>query len=212
MVEPGHADSAGGLSLDEAGAWLHGTRRSASPNCDARPEGTAIDLLVVHAISLPPGRFGSSCIEDFFLNRLDVETDPFFPSIASLRVSAHAIIARDGAITQFVPFTMRAWHAGVSRFEERERCNDFSIGIELEGCDDVPYTAPQYRSLGLLCTVLMQRWPAITPERVVGHCDIAPGRKTDPGPVFDWPRLHAEISWSRCQGTGAFSPRTSGIR
>ena len=193
MAEAGHAPSAVGLVLDEAGAWLQGVRRSPSPNCDARPAGAGIDLLVVHGISLPPGRFGSTCIEDFFLNRLDIESDPFFATIATLRVSAHAVIARDGAVTQFVPFTMRAWHAGVSCFKGRERCNDFSIGIELEGCDDVPYTGPQYRSLGRLCAFLMRRWPGITAERIVGHCDIAPGRKTDPGPAFDWPRLHAEV-------------------
>ena len=181
------------LSLDEAGAWLHGARRSASPNCDPRPIGTVIDLIVVHAISLPPGCFGTPCIEDLFHNRLDAKADPFFASIASLRVSAHALIAREGSVTQYVAFPMRAWHAGVSCFEGRERCNDFSIGIELEGCDDVPYTTPQYRSLSRLCVLLMQRWPAITPERIVGHCDIAPQRKTDPGPAFDWPRLHREV-------------------
>ena len=193
VPEVREGSAAGGLVLDDAGAWLQGVRRTPSPNCDARPEGAAIDLLVVHAISLPPGCFGTSCIEDFFLNRLDIGADPFFVSIASLRVSAHAVIARDGVITQYVPFTMRAWHAGVSCFGGRERCNDFAIGIELEGCDDIPYTAPQYRSLGRLCDVLMRRWPAITRERVVGHSDIAPGRKTDPGPAFDWSRLHRKL-------------------
>ena len=192
MNAAGTADS-GRLVLDEAGDWLRGVRRSPSPNCDARPDGIAIDLLVVHAISLPPGCFETPCIEDFFLNRLDVGADPFFASIAPLRVSAHAVITRDGAITQYVPVTMRAWHAGASCFEGRERCNDFSVGIELEGCDDIPYTAWQYRSLGLLCDVLMRRWPAITCERIVGHCDIAPRRKTDPGPAFDWSRLHREV-------------------
>ena len=193
MGEARSGGGIGGLVLDEAGAWLEGVRRSPSPNCDSRPEGVSIDMLVVHAISLPPGCFDTPYIEDFFLNRLDVEAHPFFASIASLRVSAHAVVAREGAITQYVPFTMRAWHAGVSFFEGRERCNDFSVGIELEGCDDVPYTTRQYRSLGALCGVLMRRWPAITPERIVGHCDIAPRRKTDPGPAFDWPRLHREV-------------------
>ena len=159
---------------------------------------------MVHAISLPPGRFGTSCIEDFFLNRLDIGADPFFTTIASLRVSAHAVITRDGVITQYVPFTMRAWHAGASCFEGRERCNDFSVGIELEGCDDIPYTALQYRSLGLLCDVLMRRWPAITRERIVGHCDIAPRRKTDPGPAFDWSRLHREAQRAAMLDTAAF--------
>lgn len=193
VVEARRGSTAGGVVLDEAGTWLQGVRRSPSPNCDARPCGAVIDLLVVHAISLPPRCFGTPYIEDFFLNRLDVGADPFFTTIASLRVSAHAVIARAGTITQYVPFTMRAWHAGVSCFEGRERCNDFSVGIELEGCDDIPYTAPQYRSLGLLCAVLMQHWPAITRERIVGHCDIAPRRKTDPGPAFDWSRLHREV-------------------
>ena len=181
------------LSLDEAGTWLEGARRSPSPNCDPRPAGVAIDLVVVHAISLPPGRFGTPYVDDLFHNRLDARADPCFERVATLRVSAHAFITRDGGVTQYVPFPMRAWHAGVSCFEGRARCNDFSIGIELEGCDDVPYTKPQYRALGLLCRLLMKRWPAIGPERVVGHCDVAPGRKTDPGPAFDWARLRREM-------------------
>ena len=191
-----------GASLDEEGAWLAGVRRSPSPNCDPRPAGADIELLVVHGISLPPGRFGTSCIDDLFHNRLDARADPGFVAIAPLRVSAHALVARDGGVVQYVPFTMRAWHAGVSCYEGRERCNDFSIGIELEGCDDVPYTDPQYRSLGRLCGLLMRRWPAITLERIVGHCDIAPGRKTDPGPAFDWSRLRREVKRSAKRGGG----------
>ncbi len=213
MAETGSPSETGQLVLDEAGAWLRGVRRLASPNCDPRPDGVAIDLLVVHAISLPPRRFGTSCIEDFFLNRLDVEADPFFATIASLRVSAHAVITRDGVLTQYVPFTMRAWHAGVSHFEGRERCNDFSIGIELEGCDDIAYTTPQYRTLSQLCALLMRRWPAITRERIVGHCDIAPGRKTDPGPAFDWSRLHREVRLATPPDATAFArplPATGG--
>ena len=206
MNAAGTADS-GRLVVDETGAWLQGVRRSPSPNCDVRPDESAIDLLVVHAISLPPGRFDTPCIEDFFLNRLDVGAHPFLASIASLRVSAHAVITRDGAITQYVPFTMRAWHAGVSCFEGRERCNDFSVGIELEGCDEIPYTEWQYRSLGLLCDVLMRRWPAITRERIVGHCDIAPRRKTDPGPAFDWSRLHREVQRAATPDAIPLSPR-----
>ena len=181
------------ISLDVAGAWLHGARCSPSPNCDSRPTGNQIELLVVHGISLPPGRFGIRYIDDLFHNRLDVKADPCFAAIAELRVSAHALIGRDGAVIQYVPFPMRAWHAGRSHFEGREHCNDFSIGIELEGCDDVPYTDPQYRTLGYLCVLLMERWPAIGPDRLVGHCDIAPGRKTDPGPAFDWARLRQEV-------------------
>ena len=182
-----------GLALDEAGAWLDGVRRVPSPNFDARPADAIIDLIVVHGISLPPGHFGTPHVEALFCNRLDPGADPCFASIALLRVSAHAVITRDGATTQYVPFTMRAWHAGVSRFQHRDRCNDFSIGIELEGCDDVPYTTPQYRSLSRLCALLIRRWPAIDVNRIVGHCDIAPGRKTDPGPAFDWVRLRAEV-------------------
>ena len=181
------------FALDETGAWLDGVRHAPSPNFDARPEGAPVDLLVVHAISLPPGHFGTAHVEDLFCNRLDPRAHPFFASIASLRVSAHAVITRDGEITQYVPFTMRAWHAGVSCFEGRDRCNDYSIGIELEGCDDVPYASPQYRSLSRLCALLMRRWPAIGLERIVGHCDIAPERKTDPGPAFDWVRLRGEV-------------------
>ena len=181
------------LALDEAGAWLDGVRHAPSPNFDARPADAIIDLVVVHGISLPPGHFGTPHVEELFCNRLDPRADPCFASIASLRVSAHTVITRDGAITQYVPFTMRAWHAGVSRFQHRDRCNDYSIGIELEGCDDVPYTTPQYRSLSRLCALLIRRWPAIEVDRIVGHCDIAPGRKTDPGPAFDWVRLRAEV-------------------
>ena len=186
--EPGRA-----ISLDPAGAWLRGTYRSPSPNCDPRPAGSRIELLVVHGISLPPGRFGVRYIDDLFHNRLDAKAAPCFEELDGMRVSAHVLIGRDGTVIQYVPFSMRAWHAGVSCFEGREHCNDFSIGIELEGCDDVPYTTPQYRALGHLCVLLMERWPAIGPDRLVGHCDIAPSRKTDPGPAFDWARFRREV-------------------
>ena len=169
--------------------WLTGVKRVPSPNRDARPEGMAIDLLVVHGISLPPGRFGGPHIERLFTNRLDPEADPYFAGIAGLTVSSHLLVRRDGRVVQFVPFGERAWHAGVSEHGGRIRCNDFSIGIELEGADDVPYTARQYARLAQLARLLMAAYPAIKPARIVGHSDIAPGRKTDPGPAFSWRRL-----------------------
>ncbi|MEQ1440670.1 1,6-anhydro-N-acetylmuramyl-L-alanine amidase AmpD [Fontimonas sp. SYSU GA230001] len=175
----------------DAQGWLAGARRVPSPNCDARPDADDISLLVIHGISLPPGRFGGPWIEALFTNRLDAAADPYFAGIAALRVSAHLLIRRDGAVVQFVPFVRRAWHAGVSSFDGRERCNDFSIGIELEGTDERPYTARQYRRLARVIGVLRRHYPRITPQRVVGHSDIAPGRKTDPGPAFDWARLRS---------------------
>ncbi|MBI3171105.1 MAG: 1,6-anhydro-N-acetylmuramyl-L-alanine amidase AmpD [Hydrocarboniphaga effusa] len=180
----------GSHDIDRDG-WLAGARRVLSPNCDARPDADDISLLVIHGISLPPGRFGGPWIEALFTNRLDPAVDPYFATIAALRVSAHLLIRRDGSIVQFVPFTRRAWHAGVSSYAGRERCNDFSIGIELEGADERPYTAKQYLRLARVTGALLRRYPHITPARVVGHSDIAPGRKTDPGPAFDWARLRS---------------------
>ncbi|MES0872913.1 1,6-anhydro-N-acetylmuramyl-L-alanine amidase AmpD [Sinimarinibacterium thermocellulolyticum] len=174
--------------------WLAGARRLPSPNCDARPPRERISLLVIHGISLPPGVFGGPWIDALFRNRLDASAHPYFAEIASLRVSAHLLIRRDGRLTQYVPFSRRAWHAGVSRFGGRERCNDFSIGIELEGTDTQPYTTRQYRRLARVIAQIRARYPAITPSRIVGHSDIAPGRKTDPGPSFDWQRLHALLA------------------
>jgi len=157
-----------------------------SPNCDARPQRTRITLIVVHGISLPPGEFGGDGILALFTNRLDTAAHPAYAAIATLRVSAHFLIRRDGALIQFVPCGRRAWHAGVSRWRGRERCNDFSIGIELEGTDLLPYTARQYARLAMLLAALAERYPIAD---IVGHSDIAPGRKTDPGPAFDWARL-----------------------
>jgi len=174
------------LSLDPGSGWLSGARRLDSPNADERPPGTEIDLVVVHGISLPPGEFGTGAIDAFFANTLDVDLHEYFRTIADLAVSSHVLIARDGALTQYVPFHRRAWHAGESSFAGRARCNDYSVGIEMEGCDDVPYETAQYESLARLARLLMETWPAITPDRIVGHCDIAPGRKTDPGHSFDW--------------------------
>jgi N-acetyl-anhydromuramoyl-L-alanine amidase len=174
------------LELENNSAWLTGVRRVSSPNCDPRPEGNAIDLLVIHCISLPPGEYGGDGIDRLFTNSLDPAAHPYYETIADLRVSAHALIDREGGITQYVPFEHRAWHAGASSFCGRNDCNDFSIGIELEGCDDQPYEQAQYETLAQLTRLLMQAWPGITQERIVGHADIAPGRKTDPGPAFDW--------------------------
>ena len=179
--------------LDDDRAWLEGVRRVVSPNFDERPPGSGPELVVVHSISLPEGEFGTPHVEDLFCNCLNVDAHDSFPEIASLRVSAHALIDRDGALTQFVPFTKRAWHAGESCYDGRERCNDFSIGIELEGCDWQPYEEAQYRQLAGLLRVLMSAWPVIDAGRVVGHSDIAPGRKTDPGPHFDWRKLRSLI-------------------
>lgn len=178
------------MQLDPATGWCQGVRHCPSPNFNQRPEGE-ISLLVIHNISLPPGCFGTGKVQQFFQNCLPADEHPFFEEIAGLQVSAHFLIERDGAVTQFVSCLDRAWHAGVSRFAGREACNDFSLGIELEGTDHEPYSEAQYDSLIRLCRVLRQAYPAITAERICGHSDIAPGRKTDPGPAFDWSRLRA---------------------
>lgn len=173
--------------------WLLAADRMPSPNADLRPAGEAPSLLVIHNISLPPGVFGGGEIHEFFTNRLDRRRHPYFEQIADLRVSAHLLIDRGGAITQFVSFLDRAWHAGVSCFDGRERCNDFSIGIELEGTDTLPYTDRQYSVLAAVSGALMRAYPAITSPRIQGHSDIAPGRKTDPGSSFDWSRFRALV-------------------
>lgn len=163
-----------------------------SPNWDERPDDADISLLVVHGISLPPGEFGGDYIEQFFTNSLDPSAHPFFEEIKDLQVSSHLLIKRDGTIIQFVPFSRRAWHAGESCHEGRQRCNDYSIGIELEGTDDIPYTDQQYQVLNEVITVLREHYPQITESNIVGHCDIAPQRKTDPGPAFEWARIKTE--------------------
>jgi AmpD protein len=162
-----------------------------SPNQDARPPGAAIDLIVVHGISLPPGQFGDAWVEALFTNRLPADAHPFFKSIEGLRVSAHFYVRRDGQVVQFVPCHARAWHAGASSWGYRLACNDFSVGIELEGADDVPYEAVQYDVLAQVIEALVATYPTLSRAAVVGHSDIAPGRKTDPGPAFDWDRLAA---------------------
>lgn len=171
--------------VDEEG-WLKAARRVPSPNCDARPGNEAPGLIVIHAISLPPDEFGGPGVEQLFTNRLDPAAHSYYASIHTLRVSAHFFIRRDGEIVQFVPVGARAWHAGVSNWQGRERCNDFSIGIELEGCDSLPFEAGQYPRLAMLIDCLKAHYPVAA---VTGHSDIAPGRKTDPGPHFDWALL-----------------------
>ena len=176
-----------------ADGWLSPATRLPSPHHNARPQGD-VSLLVIHGISLPPGEFGGPWIGDLFLGRLDPEAHPYFAGVASLQVSAHCLIRRDGELVQFVSFDERAWHAGVSEFAGRAACNDFSIGIELEGTDHQPYTDAQYLALAAVSRDIMRRFPAITLGRIVGHNDIAPGRKTDPGPAFDWPRFRQLLS------------------
>lgn len=168
-------------------------RQLGTPNYDQRPDPGDISLLVIHGISLPPGRFGGKEVEQFFCNQLDCESDPGFAQIQDLNVSSHFYIRRDGELVQFVPVHKRAWHAGESCYEQRERCNDFSVGIELEGTDDTPYTDQQYRCLADLIQCLLESCPGLNTKDITGHSDIAPGRKTDPGEYFDWSRLRQMI-------------------
>lgn len=174
------------LQLDQDAFWFEGVRKVTSPNCDERPGDTEIDLLVIHGISLPPGEYGGPHIDQLFTNTLSPQAHPYFSEITGLKVSTHVLIDRHGEFTQYVPFNKRAWHAGESEFKDRCECNDFSIGVELEGCDDLPYTEDQYQALVKVTHLLMTHWPAITKDHIVGHSQIAPGRKTDPGPAFDW--------------------------
>jgi AmpD protein len=171
--------------------WVEGARRVPSPNCDDRPRGTVVSLLVVHSISLPPGEFGGDAIEQFFTNRLDPHAHPYFAEIQAMRVSAHFLIRRDGQWVQFVPVAKRAWHAGLSGWRARTRCNDFSVGVELEGTDESEFTAAQYERLRELVHVLRRSVPL---RDIAAHSDIAPGRKTDPGRHFDWARLLLAVS------------------
>ena len=177
------------MRIDPALGLLEGARYQPSPNCDDRPAGVEVELIVIHGISLPPGEFGGPWIDALFANRLDPTAHPYFQDIACLKVSAHLLIRRDGELAQYVPFPRRAWHAGASVYAGRSRCNDFSVGIELEGADHLPYDDRQYPRLAAVVQALRAAYPAITRERLTGHADIAPGRKTDPGPTFDWDRL-----------------------
>ena len=178
--------------IDREG-WAAGVRRVESPNCDDRPHGAEITLLIVHSISLPPGEYGGDAIERLFTNRLDPAAHPYFEEIHGLKVSAHFLVRRDGEVIRFVPVERRAWHAGVSSWRGRERCNDFSVGIELEGTDDSPFTGPQYRALAELIRSLRQAVPL---RDIAAHSDVSPGRKTDPGLHFDWARLLAALARS----------------
>lgn len=179
------------MRIDPVTHLIAGVNFVSSPNCDLRPEHTAIELIVIHNISLPPGIFGQGYIHDFFQNRLDASRHPYFDEIKELNVSSHLLIERTGQLTQFVPFNRRAWHAGQSEYQGRMACNDFSIGIELEGTDSEVYTDSQYSVLNAVITSLTMTYPQLAKNNIVGHSDIAPGRKTDPGPAFDWSRLHA---------------------
>jgi N-acetyl-anhydromuramoyl-L-alanine amidase len=175
----------------DAQGWLSGVRRVASPNHDKRPVRTAIDLLVIHGISLPPNEYGGDAIERFFTNSLDHAEHPYYEQLKGVHVSSHFLVRRDGQVVQFVPCSKRAWHAGVSTWHGHTRCNDFSIGIELEGSDFEPYTERQYAALVRLTRYLKRAYPI---RDIVGHSDIAPERKTDPGPFFDWEKFHKLIA------------------
>ncbi|HXZ55656.1 MAG TPA: 1,6-anhydro-N-acetylmuramyl-L-alanine amidase AmpD [Burkholderiales bacterium] len=177
--------------LDEEGI-LRGAEQVSSPNCDERPEDAEIALLVVHSISLPPGEFGGEAIRRLFTNTLDFSAHPYYANLRELKVSAHFLVRRGGELVQFVPCSRRAWHAGASSWGGRERCNDFSVGVELEGTDEGNYADAQYVSLSRLLHALRRRYPIVD---VVGHSDIAPGRKTDPGPAFDWGRLRGSLQF-----------------
>jgi N-acetyl-anhydromuramoyl-L-alanine amidase len=182
------------LSVDAQTGLMRPARQVASPNCDARPPGILPELIVVHGISLPPGDFGGPWIDCLFTNTLPPDEHPYFRTVARLIVSSHLLVRRDGELVQYVPFQLRAWHAGTSSYCGRDRCNDFSIGIELEGTDDMAYEPEQYRALCDAILALCDTYGSLSAQRVVGHNDIAPGRKTDPGPVFDWPRLRALLA------------------
>jgi N-acetyl-anhydromuramoyl-L-alanine amidase len=185
------------LQVDLETGLMRGAVQVPSPNCDARPPGVDAELIVVHGISLPPGEFGGPWIERLFTNSLPLDMHPYFAEIGGLKVSSHLLVARDGSLTQFVKFTDRAWHAGESRYEGRVACNDFSIGVELEGVDTTAYEAAQYDTLGEVVAALCDAYPRLSPDRIVGHSDIAPGRKTDPGPAFDWERAHRRVAAAR---------------
>ena len=182
------------MIVDRESGWVLGVRRVESPNHDERPSDATLSLIVVHGISLPPGEFGNGWIDRLFCNDLPADAHPYFATIQHLAVSSHVLIARDGTLTQYVPFDRRAWHAGKSEYCGRSACNDFSIGIELEGTDDLPYASAQYRVLAQLIAALRRSYPSLRNAEVVGHSDIAPGRKTDPGPKFDWDLLERELA------------------
>lgn len=182
------------MRVDTASGWLSDIEHCPSAHFNARPEGGDVSLLVIHNISLPPGQFGTGRVQQFFSGSLDCTEHPYFAEIAELRVSAHFLIERDGRVTQFVSCLQRAWHAGQSCFDGRENCNNYSIGIELEGTDHQPFTAVQYERLVTLSLALQRAYPLITADRITGHEHIAPGRKTDPGPCFDWQAYRCRLA------------------
>jgi AmpD protein len=188
-----HGSTMHDAGIDHSGR-IAGARWLPSPNADERPAGTEPDLLVIHNISLPPGEYGGPWIEQLFQNRLPCDAHPFFAGLIGLRVSAHLLIRRDGELVQFVALHRRAWHAGRSVFDGRPECNDYSIGIELEGSDDEAYCDAQYQRLAAVTQLIRARYPAITSARITGHSEIAPGRKTDPGPAFDWGRYRSDLA------------------
>jgi AmpD protein len=194
MLPAGPVEREPELHVDPASGVLREARQVRSPNFDARPAGVAADLIIVHGISLPPGEFGGPWIDRLFTNSLPVDAHPYFAEIAGGRVSAHLCIRRDGSVTQYVGFNDRAWHAGVSQYEGRPACNDFSIGIELEGADTVAYEERQYHALAQVVAALCRAYPALKPTRLTGHSDVAPGRKTDPGIAFDWALARRSIA------------------
>jgi len=169
--------------------WMSRARHVVSPHCDARPMGVEPDLIVLHAISLPPEEFGGNYIDELFLGTIDPNAHPFFKNLINLRVSAHLLIRRNGEVVQYVPFHLRAWHAGVSEYQGRDKCNNFSIGIELEGSDLQEFTQAQYDRLNSCINTLLFTYKSLSREHITGHSNIAPGRKTDPGPLFDWSLL-----------------------
>ncbi len=183
------------LQIDTKGEWIKGVRKVISPNYDHRPDGSEIDLLVIHSISLPLGEFGGEYIDQLFTNSLNPKEHHYFAGVALPKVSAHILINRKGLITQYVPFAQRAWHAGISDYEGRMNCNDYSVGIELEGCDNMRFTQKQYDSLVNITEAIIRFWPKITKQRIIGHCHIAPDRKTDPGAMFDWGKYYSLLKF-----------------
>ncbi len=179
------------LSIDSGNGLVCEARQIVSPNYDDRPPECDPNLIVIHGISLPPGEFGGPWIDQLFTNMLDSDEHPYFREVADMRVSTHLLIRRDGELVQYVPLSKRAWHCGDSCHEGRDRCNDFSVGIELEGTDDAAYADEQYEQLASVIIALGHAFPSLEKAAIVGHCDIAEGRKTDPGPSFDWPRLRS---------------------
>jgi N-acetyl-anhydromuramoyl-L-alanine amidase len=190
------------MRVDVKTGLLDRARQVPSPNFNERPPGTHPELIVIHGISLPPGEFGGTAIDDYFTNSLDPSRHPYFREIEGKKVSAHLLIRRDGEVVQYVSFARRAWHAGVSSYRGRENCNDFSIGIELEGTDEVPYAEVQYERLTAVVSCLLGTYDSLSAEAIVGHSDIAPGRKTDPGPAFDWPYFRQRLDMIMKQSRG----------